>query len=349
MRPIPMLNLRHRRITPSPVPSDSVVPPDPAGAPSSDFERGVYRRRSSGPQSWISYAPAGLSLLHLAAVYCFAGSVSAEHVAVDLLFVLLTFASSASRRFALSMLPIWITAVLYRDILPWALQFRGAIHVDDLYHAELRWFGIPYKSSRIIPCDYFRHHYSSLLDLVCAPFYIGFQVQLVLFATFLYFRSKANYRRLAISYLVVHSVGFPLHVIYPAAPPWYVEQYGLGPANLQATGDAAGLSRFDELTGTNLARTMYAHSSNVFGAMPSLHVSLAMLYPLIGRRFGRGLMLTGTTLAVLTIFGAVYFRHHYVWDVLVGILFAFIVYFSVGWMLDRYWPYRDDVARGAAT
>ena len=58
------------------------------------------------------------------------------------------------------------TAVIYGDVLPTALEYRGPIHVADLYQAELRWFGVPTVSGRVILCDFFREHHWPAVDVI---------------------------------------------------------------------------------------------------------------------------------------------------------------------------------------
>jgi membrane-associated phospholipid phosphatase len=117
------------------------------------------------------------------------------------------------------------------------------------------------------------------------------------------------------------------YYVYPAAPPWYAQQYGFGPVHYDARANIAGAARFDELLGIPYFAVLYSRSADVFGAIPSLHVA----YPLLAFLFGRELRLwwldaaTGV-LFLLVCFGAVYFQHHYVVDVLVGAAYALAAY-----------------------
>ena len=248
-----------------------------------------------------------------------------QHVVVDGLMLATLAWGTAGRRFMVAMLPVWIVAVLYGDILPEALRLRGSIHIADLYEYELIWFGVPTAVGRVIPCDLFLDRHWPLVDLICGLVYVGYQLLLVLFAGFVFFfHERSLFDRLLRVYFLVHVMGFATYVLFPAAPPWYVEKFGLGPVNLQAASDPAGLARLDVLLGMPLAATMYGLSSNVFGAMPSLHMAMATLFPLFGRHLGKGWSIGGAGMAVLFAFGAVYFRHHYVLDLIVGITYTLI-------------------------
>jgi membrane-associated phospholipid phosphatase len=101
-----------------------------------------------------------------------------------------------------------------------------------------------------------------------------------------------------------------------------VQQYGFDfIANTK--GNTAGLSRFDAYFDVEIFKGLYAKSSNVFAAMPSLHSS----YPLIVLYYGirNKLGWINYLLALVTVgiwFAAVYSSHHYVLDVLAGITCA---------------------------
>src|SRR5204862_360132 len=81
----------------------------------------------------------------------------------------------------------------------------------------------------------------------------------------------------SVAFLVVNVLGFATYFIFPVAPPWYVTEYGLGPARLDVHPAAAAASRFDLLLGTHFFDGIYGRGIDVYGAYPSLHVA----YPLL--------------------------------------------------------------------
>ena len=123
------------------------------------------------------------------------------------------------------------------------------------------------------------------------------------------------------AFLLVNLLGFMGYYIHPAAPPWYAINYGFEPV-LDTPGNLAGLERFDALTGLNIFHSIYSKNSNVFAAVPSLHAAymlVATVYAAMSRQH------TATTLAFAFIclgiwWTAVYSTHHYIIDVLLGIL-----------------------------
>jgi hypothetical protein len=70
---------------------------------------------------------------------------------------------------------------------------------------------------------------------------------------------------------------------------------------------------------------MYAKSSNVFGAMPSLHCSYPVIVLYFGIRNKLGVINLFYSLVMIGIwFASVYTSHHYILDVVAGLLCAII-------------------------
>ena len=66
-------------------------------------------------------------------------------------------------------------------------------------------------------------------------------------------------------------IGVIIQLLFPCAPPWYENLYGLAPANYSMAGSPAGLARVDQLFGVDLYTSSFTASPMVFGAFPSLH------------------------------------------------------------------------------
>ena len=155
----------------------------------------------------------------------------------------------------------------------------------------------------------------------------------IAFTVYLYFsRDRAWANRFAWAFLTVNLIGFIGYYIHPAAPPWYVMRYGFTPV-LHTPGYVAGLGRFDQLVGINIFHGIYG--KNVFAAVPSLHASYLLVttfYSLMSHRR----WYTSAVFAFICMgiwFAAVYTGHHYVIDVLLGILTAIIgtILFELIW------------------
>src|SRR5262249_47458824 len=125
------------------------------------------------------------------------------------------------------------------------------------------------------------------------------------------------------AFLWLNLVGYSTYYWYAAAPPWYVELYGLGPANMNAQANPAGCLRFDALLGTHFFTGMYGRSADVFGAIPSLTIAYRLRAAYYAFQLGSARVGT-VTFYVIMVFSAVYLNHHYVLDVLWGSTYAIL-------------------------
>lgn len=95
-------------------------------------------------------------------------------------------------------------------------------------------------------------------------------------------------------------------------------------ASFNTKGSPADLARLDELFGTHLYTKLYGSATLVFGSWPSLHVGWPMMCLLFTsfatHRYVFGLHTCWVSLA------AVYLRHHFVIDVLGGMLIAILAF-----------------------
>ena len=170
--------------------------------------------------------PPLLGLAYIAAVAAL-GGIRGDHVLVGLLG-LLDLYNERTRRFLRDFLPFILTGVLY-DSMRWFYWpgIAGRVHVEGPYRFELKWFGIGAQT----PNQWFAEHTSKVLDLLCGFAYLTYVAEYVVLALFVFFRGRSEtVRALGRAFLVVNILGFITYFVFPVAPPWYVAQYGLGPA-----------------------------------------------------------------------------------------------------------------------
>ncbi|HVK97971.1 MAG TPA: phosphatase PAP2 family protein, partial [Flavisolibacter sp.] len=128
-------------------------------------------------------------------------------------------------------------------------------------------------------------------------------------------------------FIIVNIIGWLGYYFIPAAPPWYVAEYGFN-FNPHTPGHTAGLVRFDNFFGVKIFQSIYEKSSNVFAAMPSLHAAYTFIVVFFSYWLRMKKWLIVSSIAVIGIwFGAVYTSHHYVLDVIAGILAAILAVF----------------------
>lgn len=237
----------------------------------------------------------------------------------------LAFATSTTRRIFTGLLPLGFVAVLYD-----ALRF-GRIAGDDpsrvllcdLRAAELSLFGLTLDGQRVTVHDWLQRHSHPALDLLCAVPYGTHIFLMVTVGVVLYRHDFLRLQRFAWTFLLLNLAGFVTYRLLPAAPPWYFHAHGCV-VDLTARGyEGPNLARVDLALGVRYFHGLYGRASNVFGALPSLHVAyptmaLIEAWPAL-RAPGRAVL---GAYAALMYFAAVYLDHHWVIDVLLGGLYA---------------------------
>ena len=242
----------------------------------------------------------------------------------------------AAARQAAVLLPFVVTGALYELCRGVVFRHGGAVHVGDLVALEARFFTIATAQGPRTLSDVIASHTSVALDIWCGATYLLFLFEIIAVCIYLSFRRRRQAWELSLGFLVLNLLGWMIWVWYPAAPPWYVDSHGLGATVVDVVSSPAGLQRFDALLGVPLAATFYAGSANVFGAMPSLHVAYATLVACVAAPLGRWLRVGTLGFALSMYFSAVYSRHHYLVDVVAGVLLTFAVvvaYRAARWLV----------------
>ncbi|ATB44909.1 phosphatase PAP2 family protein [Corallococcus macrosporus] len=271
--------------------------------------------------TWLSTA---LAASHLTLVYA-TGRLRWDHAAVDALLLGVAWAGPRLQRFLRGGLALWLTGMLLDSQGLW-LFLRGPIHTGDLWELERQLFPAP--GGTHWP-DWWATRFNTALDLLCGFAYAAYLYEVFVLALFFFVKKDSLFERLCWGFLVANAMGVVIYVLYPAAPPWYVLQYGPGPADLAAPPNPAGTARFDELLGIRYFASFYARSTNVFGAMPSLHAAYPFLVMLFVWSRGWAWRIATGLFALLVAFSAVYLTHHYVLDVLAGLGVAAVAYLAV--------------------
>jgi membrane-associated phospholipid phosphatase len=237
-------------------------------------------------------------------------------------FNILYYLSIPTRKFILGFSIFMVFWIIFDTMKAFPNYKVSDIHIEDLYHTEKALFGIHEHGTVLTPNEYALEHTSTFFDVLSGFFYINWVPVPLLFGFYLFRKSKMQYLYFSMAFLFVNLLGFVVYYVFPAAPPWYVEQYGFD-LHFNTPGNPAGLTRFDDYFGIHLFGSMYAKSSNVFAAMPSLHSA----YPVVVFYYGlKNRMGWINLFFVLFMFGiwfsAVYSGHHYIMDVLCGIACA---------------------------
>jgi len=282
-------------------------------------------------------------------------------------FFAMLFAWKKSRNFAVSFFPWLIYAVVYDSMRFYPNYMVNPIDTGGLYDLEKQLFGIRldnaeqimaaakackgsgeaiWESGLVIPCEWFAFNHNALADFMAGCFYLCWIPVPAFFAIWLFFSGKKEWAsRFSWAFLIVNLIGFAGYYIHPASPPWYVINYGFD-AVLGTPGNMAGLARWDEMTGIGIFNTIYGKNSNVFAAMPSMHAAymlVATVYAAMSRRKWYVTALFAFICAGIW-WTAVYSLHHYVLDVIMGVVAAIagIAAFEGGRMMKQKWTERKN-------
>jgi len=273
-----------------------------------------------------------------AAFWAVRGQLRWDHVAMAVLVTVLAYSSAKTKRLFVGLLPVGLVGLFY-DAMRFVKNVGlspSTVHVCDLRAAELRWFGVGADSSRVTLQDWFQAHASIGLDIVCAIPYGTFIIVVLAYAIFLFVTDFPALKRFTWGFLALNVVGFLTYHLYPAAPPWYYHQHGCAVDLGSAASAGPNLLRVDALMGLHYFGGFYGRSSDIFGAVPSLHVAYPLLMVFEGWRRHRAL---GRTLLVLfyawMCVAAVYLDHHWVIDLVVGSGYVLAVVFATR-KIDRW-------------
>lgn len=262
-----------------------------------------------------------LSVAYLVLSRIFIGPKSDELVLVVIVNVLF-YLSAITRKFILGFAIFVVYWILFDSMKAWPNYWFSTVHIQDLYNFDKNLFGISYQGKLISMNEYWLIKHTPAVDVITGLFYLCWIPVPLGFATYLFFTRKKEFLYFALTFFTVNLLGFVVYYTFPAAPPWYVQQHGFE-FIAHTPGNTGGLARFDNFFHADIFKGIYVKGSNVFAAMPSLHSS----YPVIVLYYGLKNRLKWANiffaLVMLGIwFTAVYASHHYVVDVLSGIVCA---------------------------
>ena len=249
-----------------------------------------------------------------------------EHTLLIIIVCVLFFTTTTTRKLVVGLIPFIIFGISYDWMRVFPNSMVNSIDIEPLYNLEKSLFGIVDNGEALIPCEYFARYNNAISDFLTGIFYLGWVPIPIAFGFYLYIKKKYQvFIRFSLVFLFVNILGFICYYIHPAAPPWYVMEYGFEPI-LDTPGNMAGLSRFDDLIGIPIYSSIYGRNANVFAALPSLHSAYLVIVLFYAFK-------SKCNIAILTIIGvfllgiwftAVYTAHHYIIDVLLGIMCAVV-------------------------
>jgi len=256
-----------------------------------------------------------------------------DHIFLALVMFSFVLGRQRAKRFLLDWLPFvffWIGYDMMRGV---ADSVRGTIHAVQPYRWELALFGdIPPFLLQSLRESGELGGWQKVIDLLAANFYTAhFALPLLLGWVFWHTTNdRPMFYKFVYTLTVLDVLALLTFMIYPAAPPWYVYNYGFAPPETNAgfwAISAGNLVDVDRLLGVKFFTTLWdSFNANHFAAIPSLHGA----YPIVlswfaWKKFRWNLWLLSLYPAAVW-FSAVYLNHHYVIDLIIGGLYVIAAY-----------------------
>ena len=277
-------------------------------------------------------------LIHLAyagAVLVF-GQFRPEHVAVTAIALILAYTTAKTRQFYIDVIPYLAVAIGYdsvRYLRPYFVTEQN-VWACGLRDFELSLFP---AGENMTFMDFFAVHNHPAFDVLFSVPYAVFAYVALVYAGYLFFVDRPRMRHFLWAFMLANFMSFSLWLITPAAPPWYIREFGCT-IHLDASPSAgAALLRVDELFGVDYFKAWYSRTTSVYGAMPSMHCA----YPMLGLLTAwKSTTWKTRPLHILyvawMISAAVYLDHHWIVDGIAGWAIAAVAVLIAGRIVRRF-------------
>lgn len=286
---------------------------------------------------------ASMTVLAIAFLFCGfhykMGDLNLVYLIFAFVVVSLYFLTNTSRIFFVLAIPMLLHGIVYDSFRYIPFHWLQPIHIFEPYHVDKLLFGVPVNGEVILFHEYLLRFSNKILNLIFGlVYFLHDPVVYILLVVFWRVRSVDLAERFSAAFLLMNLFAFTTYFFYPAAAPWYAAKFGfiqpLGPIQ----GNAAGLT---QLGISQVASKIYSFNPVVFGAIPSMHAGFTMLSWIYSFYVSRKLAVVVGIYAMSMWFAALYLQHHYLIDILIGVLYAVAAWqltenFLVGWVRKAY-------------
>ncbi|MDZ7290134.1 MAG: phosphatase PAP2 family protein [candidate division KSB1 bacterium] len=264
--------------------------------------------------------------------------VRPDHIFLALVLFSFVLGKQRARRFLIDWLPFvlfWIGYDMMRGI---ADSVRGTIHIVEPYRWELALFGNlsgeipPFLLQRVreaVEWGWLR----KLIDVLAANFYTAhFALPLLLGWVFWHTTNdRPMFYKFVYTLTILNVLALLTFMAYPAAPPWYVYNYGFSSPEPNSSFwaiSAGNLIDVDRLLGVKFFTTLWdSFNANHFAAIPSLHGAYPIVLSFFAFKKFRWNPWLLCCYPAAVWFSAVYLNHHYIIDLIIGGLYVMVAYF----------------------
>ena len=234
------------------------------------------------------------------------------------LFAILLLWRAKDRRLLLALLPFFILLLTYQSLRSLVDNLTPMdIHVTDLIQLEKSLFGgwIP---SYVIQQNFHRIPGYKILTFICNVAYLIHFVAPLIAAMIIWNKKHDHYWYFIFGLLFLSYAGFITYYVFPAAPPWWATKFGY------LTDQPVYLNTY-----FYYPTVVEFAGPNPVAAMPSLHMAyptyLVLFITSLWPKAGRWLVVY----PLIVGFSTVLLGHHYVIDLLAGIVYATVSFLLV--------------------
>lgn len=280
------------------------------------------------------------ALIGIVLLYSLVNPLRTEHLAMLGAGAGFWFLSRTTRHFILSFAPFLAFVWMYDLLRIFAESAQQRVTIAGIHQLELALFGVAAELEKVSPNELLSAMHNIVFDVLGGIWYASHVGVIILFGVYLWWRSRrepaskaeemvyqVRLNRFMWGFLLLNVGMFLINLLFPVAPPWYIEQYGYAMPTELIGGDPAGLARLDAFFGMEYFTSVYNQNAYVFGALPSGHTAYAVWFALNVRR--QGLRPLAWMYAAGMGFFAVYLSHHYLIDVLAGTALATAVFLLI--------------------
>jgi len=234
-----------------------------------------------------------------------------------LIFIGVDCCFKETRGITISLAPMIIWVLLFTSAKDISLSWQRPIDVNTLYNVEVELGSVSFIFSK---------NENVFFDLLAwIPYGIIHYIMPILVGVYLALFYKPGYCGVYLFFFGIMNTNAVLtQLLWPTSPPWYYKKNGTNPADYTMHGDPAGLQRIDKLFHVDFYTSTFTSNPLPWGAWPSLHsgfaaysaIFLTYLYPKYCPFY---------FIYVGWIWWAtMYLGHHYLFDLLGGLLYAVI-------------------------
>lgn len=236
-----------------------------------------------------------------------------------------------SRKFLIDWLPFLFILIAYDFLRSLAPILNPKVHFIEMIKFD-NWL-IGSNPTILLQNYFYKVGKIGIIDILSVIFYFLHFALPLAFAFIIWLKNRPLFKQFTTALLVLSYTAFFTYVIFPAAPPWLAEKEGYLQGVIKILDTV--LQIFPEKL--HLPTIYHSFNPNTVAAVPSLHAAYPFLVLFFAVKFfgKKGYLFIPYNLGVW--FSLVYLGEHYIVDVLLGAIYATVIYFFTNFLLKLKW------------